>query len=88
MYQHNDRLTKPFTKYKYIYLFIWLQCFDPYLGHRQAYIMNLKSVVQVKVFHGKRDQAWFTVLFIACKLSLPLLQAINNSVNRTRSRLA
>jgi hypothetical protein len=30
-------------------VFIWLclQCFDPYLGHRQAYIMNLESVVHV-----------------------------------------
>jgi hypothetical protein len=45
MYQYNDRLTQLFTKYKYIWL--WLQCFDPYLGHRQAYVMNLKSVVHV-----------------------------------------
>jgi hypothetical protein len=45
MYQYNDRLTQLFTKYKYIWL--WLQCFDPYLGHRQAYIMNLESVVHV-----------------------------------------
>jgi hypothetical protein len=50
MYQYNDRLTQLFTKYKYIlyvyiYIWLWLQCFDPYLGHRQAYIMNLESVV-------------------------------------------
>jgi hypothetical protein len=45
MYQYNDRLTQLFTKHKYILL--WLQCFDPYLGHRQAYIMNLESVVHV-----------------------------------------
>jgi hypothetical protein len=43
MYQCNDRLTQLFTKYEYIWL--WLKCFDPYLGHRQAYIMNLESVV-------------------------------------------
>jgi hypothetical protein len=24
---------------------VWLQCFDPYLGHRQAYIMNWESAV-------------------------------------------
>jgi hypothetical protein len=36
MYQYNDRLTQLFAKYKYIWF--WLQCFDPYLGHRQAYI--------------------------------------------------
>jgi hypothetical protein len=48
MYQYNDRLTQLFTKFKYIWL--WLQCFDPYLGHRQAYIMNLESVVHVYVF--------------------------------------
>jgi hypothetical protein len=36
MYQYNDRLTQLFTKYKYIWF--WLQCFDPYLGHRQTYI--------------------------------------------------
>jgi hypothetical protein len=30
MYQYNDRLTQLFTRYKYIWL--WLQCFDPYLG--------------------------------------------------------
>jgi hypothetical protein len=46
MYQYNDRLTQLFTKYEYIRL--WLQCFDPYLGHRQAYIMNLKSVVHAE----------------------------------------
>jgi hypothetical protein len=45
MYQYNDRLTQLFIKYKYIWL--WLQCFDPYLGHRQAYIMNLEGVVHV-----------------------------------------
>jgi hypothetical protein len=44
-YQYNDRPTQLFTKYKYIWL--WLQCFDPYLGHHQAYIMNLESVVHV-----------------------------------------
>jgi hypothetical protein len=37
MYQYNDRLTQLFTKYKYIRL--WLQCFDPYLGHLQACII-------------------------------------------------
>jgi hypothetical protein len=45
MYQYNDRLTQLFTKYTYIWL--WLQCFDPYPGHRQAYIMNLESVVNI-----------------------------------------
>jgi hypothetical protein len=29
------------------YICLWLQCFDPYLGHRQAYRMNLGSVVHV-----------------------------------------
>jgi hypothetical protein len=43
MYQYNDRLTQRFTEYKYIWL--RLQCFDPYLGHLQAYIINLESVV-------------------------------------------
>jgi hypothetical protein len=46
-----------------------LQCFDPYLGHRQAYITNLESVVHISVFsvfHTKRDPVWFTVLIIAC----------------------
>jgi hypothetical protein len=62
MYQYNDRLTQLFTKYKYIWL--WLQCFDPYLGHRQVYIMNLESVVHVLGFHAKRDPVWFTVLSI------------------------
>jgi hypothetical protein len=45
MYQNNDRVTQLFTKCKYIWL--WLQCFDPYLGHRQAYIMNLESIEHV-----------------------------------------
>jgi hypothetical protein len=45
MYRYNDRLTQLFTKCKHIWL--WLQSFDPYLGHRQAYIMNLESVVHV-----------------------------------------
>jgi hypothetical protein len=49
MYQYNDRLTQLFTKYKYIWL--WLQCFDPYLGHHQAYIMNLESIVHVWIFY-------------------------------------
>jgi hypothetical protein len=66
MYQYNDGLTQLFTKYKYIWL--RLQCFDPYLGHRQAYIMNLESVVHVQGFYAKRDPVWFTVLFIACKV--------------------
>jgi hypothetical protein len=48
MYQYNDRITQLFTKYKYIWL--WLRCSDPYLGHRQAYIMNLESVVHVYTF--------------------------------------
>jgi hypothetical protein len=65
MFQCNDRLTQLFTKYKYIWL--WLQCFDPYLCHRQAYKMNLESVVHVWGFYAKRDPVWFTVLFIACK---------------------
>jgi hypothetical protein len=39
MYRYNVRLTQLFAKYKYIWL--WLQCFDPYLGHRQAYIVNI-----------------------------------------------
>jgi hypothetical protein len=46
-YQYNDGLTQLFTKYKYIWL--WLQCFNPNLGHRQAYIMNLESVVHVLI---------------------------------------
>jgi hypothetical protein len=45
MYQYNDRLTQLFTKYKYIWL--WLECFDLYLGHYQTYIMNIESVVHV-----------------------------------------
>jgi hypothetical protein len=44
MYQYRDRLTQLLTKYKYIWL--WLRCFDPYLGHRQGYIINLVGVVQ------------------------------------------
>jgi hypothetical protein len=38
MYQYNDHLTQIFTNYKYIWL--WLQCFDPLLGHHQAYIIT------------------------------------------------
>jgi hypothetical protein len=38
MYQYNDGLTQLFTKYKCICL--WLQCFDPLLGHHQAYIIT------------------------------------------------
>jgi hypothetical protein len=38
MYQYNDRLTQIFTRYKYTWL--WLQCFDPLLGHHQAYIIT------------------------------------------------
>jgi hypothetical protein len=34
MYRCNDRLTQLFTKYKYIWL--WLQCFDPLLGHHMT----------------------------------------------------
>jgi hypothetical protein len=45
MYQYNDRLKQLFTKYKYMWL--WLQCFDHYLGHRQVYIMNLESVLEI-----------------------------------------
>jgi hypothetical protein len=48
MYQYNDRLAQLCTKYKYIWL--WLQSFDTYLGHRQAYIMNLEGVVHVYTF--------------------------------------
>jgi hypothetical protein len=46
MYQFNDRLTQ---LYKYIWL--WLQCFDLYLGHCQVYIMNLENVVPKYVLH-------------------------------------
>jgi hypothetical protein len=48
MYQYNDRLTQLFTRYKYIWL--WLQCFDPYLGYHQAYLMNLESVYMFRFF--------------------------------------
>jgi hypothetical protein len=48
MYQYNDRL-QLFAKYKHICF--RLQCFDPYLGHHQAYIMNLESVVRDPVWH-------------------------------------
>jgi hypothetical protein len=65
LYQYNDRLTQLFTKYKYIWL--WLQCFDPYLGHHQAYIMNLESAVHLLVCHAKRDSVWLTALFIPCE---------------------
>jgi hypothetical protein len=65
MYQYNDRLKQLFTRYKYIWLL--LQCFDPYLVHPQAYIMNLESVVHVNVLHAKQDPVWFTLLFIACE---------------------
>jgi hypothetical protein len=53
MYQYNDRLTQLFIKYKYIWL--WLQCFDPYLGHRQAYIMNLESIEPVYMYYTLRN---------------------------------
>jgi hypothetical protein len=62
---YNDRLKQLFTKYKYIWL--WLQCFDPYLGLHQAYIMNLQSAVNVYGSHAKRDSVWFTVLCTARK---------------------
>jgi hypothetical protein len=51
----------------YIYIWLWLQCFDPYLDHRQAYVINIESVVHVQVLHAKRDPVWFTALFVACK---------------------
>jgi hypothetical protein len=38
MYHYNDRLTQLFASYKYIWL--WLQCFDPLLGHHQDYIIT------------------------------------------------
>jgi hypothetical protein len=53
MYQYNDRLTQLFTKYKYIWL--WLQCFDPYVGHRQAYTTNLESGVHVPTWLYRPD---------------------------------
>jgi hypothetical protein len=40
MYQYDDRLTQLFTKHKYVWL--WLQCFDHFLGHHQAYIITEK----------------------------------------------
>jgi hypothetical protein len=48
MYHYNDRLTQLFTKYKYIWL--WLQCFDPFLGHSPGIYNNLESVVHIWVF--------------------------------------
>jgi hypothetical protein len=51
MYQYIDRLTQLITKYKYKYIYIYIfglvTMFRPYLGHRQAYIMILESVVHV-----------------------------------------
>jgi hypothetical protein len=47
MYQYNDRLTQLVTKYKYIWL--WLQCFDPYLGHH-AYTRCDKKLSRLIVF--------------------------------------
>jgi hypothetical protein len=44
MYQYNDCLTQLFTKYKFIWR--WLQCFDPFLGHLQAY----KSLPSINIF--------------------------------------
>jgi hypothetical protein len=67
MYQYDDRLTQLFTKCKYIWH--WLQCFNTYLGHRQAYIMNLENVVHVYVFHAKQDPVWFTALFTGSHLA-------------------
>jgi hypothetical protein len=58
MYQYNDRLTQLFTKYKNVWL--CLQCFYPYLGHRQAYIMNLGSLVHVYVYHASRYEVLHT----------------------------
>jgi hypothetical protein len=50
MCQYNDRLTQLFTKCKYKYIWLWLQCFDPYLGHCQTYIMNIDlTMTQIRV---------------------------------------
>jgi hypothetical protein len=37
----NNRLTQLSSKYRLI-RYIWLQCFDPVLGHHQAYKTTLK----------------------------------------------
>jgi hypothetical protein len=50
MYQYNDHLTQLFTKHKYKYIWLWLQCFYPYLGHCQSYIMNIDlTMTQIRV---------------------------------------
>jgi hypothetical protein len=49
MYQYNDRLTQLFTKYTYLWL--WLQRFDPYLGHR--YIGLTMTQIRVETLYPK-----------------------------------
>jgi hypothetical protein len=78
MYQYNDCLTQLFTKYKYIWL--WLQCFDPYLGHRQAYIMNLESVVHVLrlLQFLQRSEVQDAIYKESQKIRFPILLPPNN----------
>jgi hypothetical protein len=45
-----------------IYLVIRLQCFDPLLGHHQAYIKSRKCII-FYILRAKRDPVWCTGLY-------------------------
>jgi hypothetical protein len=66
---HSNAWPGTASKYiQYKYIWLWGQYFDPYLGHRRAYIINLESVLYIwvfSVFHAERDPVWFKVLIIA-----------------------
>jgi hypothetical protein len=50
----------------YIYIYgNWLQCFDPLLGHHQAYIKT-RMYITFYILRAKRDPVWFTELYTAC----------------------
>jgi hypothetical protein len=48
----NNRLTQLSSKYRLI-RYIWLQCFDPLLGHHGAYIITLKVKYMFRLFVPK-----------------------------------
>jgi hypothetical protein len=48
-----------------IYLVIRLKCFDPLLGHYQAYIKTRKCIT-FYILRAKRDPVWFTGLYTVC----------------------
>jgi hypothetical protein len=68
MYWYNDRLTQLFTNYKYIWYLATM--FQPFTGSSSGLYNKLESVLHFfKVLHAIRDPAWFTLLYIVCKIS-------------------